>query len=59
MPVPLTISVVIIALNEERRLSDCIASVAGLSDDVIVVDSGSADRTAEVAAAHEIGRAHV
>jgi glycosyltransferase involved in cell wall biosynthesis len=43
-------SVVILTLNEERNLPGCLASVAGC-DDILVVDSGSTDRTAEIARA--------
>src|SRR2546430_1031156 len=45
------LNVVILTLNEERNLSDCLASLAGLECDVFVVDSGSADRTVEIARA--------
>ena len=45
-------SVLILTLNEERKLPACLASVAGC-DDVVVLDSGSADRT--VAVAREAG----
>jgi glycosyltransferase involved in cell wall biosynthesis len=43
-------SVVILTLNEERNLPGCLASLAGC-DDVVVLDSGSTDRTAEIARA--------
>ncbi|MBR1799808.1 MAG: glycosyltransferase family 2 protein [Bacteroidales bacterium] len=39
------ITAVIITLNEERNIVRCIKSVEGLADDVLVVDSGSTDRT--------------
>lgn len=42
------LSVVIITKNEEGRLSDCLASVAE-ADELIVIDSGSTDRTLEIA----------
>jgi len=42
------ISVVVLTLNEEANLPRCLASVAW-SDDVLVVDSGSVDRTVEIA----------
>ncbi len=42
------ISVLILTLNEERDLPDCLASVAW-SDDVVVFDSVSTDRTVEIA----------
>jgi glycosyltransferase involved in cell wall biosynthesis len=41
----------IIAQDEERDLPDCIASVRGFCDEILVVDGGSRDRTREVAAA--------
>lgn len=47
---PLPLSVVILTRNEEARLPDCLASVAAC-DDVVVLDSGSTDRTVEVARA--------
>lgn len=40
-----TLSLVIIAFNEAERIEACIASVAGLADEVLVVDSGSKDDT--------------
>lgn len=43
------ISAVIITLNEEDRLPDALASLQGLADEVIVVDSYSSDRTVEIA----------
>src|SRR5437867_993081 len=43
------ISVVIIAKNEAHNIGECIKSAALLSDDIIVVDSGSNDGTQEIA----------
>ncbi len=44
------INVIIPAVNEEKSIPKVIAAIpAGLVDDVIVVDNGSTDRTAEVA----------
>ncbi|MBS1689005.1 MAG: glycosyltransferase family 2 protein, partial [Bacteroidetes bacterium] len=43
------ISVVIITLNEEKNLSRCLTSVAGIADEVVVVDSFSTDNTAAIA----------
>jgi Glycosyl transferase family 2 len=45
-----TISACVIAQDEEERLPDCLASL-GFCDEVVVVDSGSRDRTREIAAA--------
>jgi len=47
----LRISAVIITLNEEDRLPDCLASLQGVSDEIVVVDSYSADSTLEIARA--------
>ena len=44
------VSVVILTLNEESHLPACLTSLAGV-DDIVVLDSGSTDRTAEIAAA--------
>jgi len=46
--VSLSLSVVIITLNEEANLARTLASVAW-ADEVVVLDSGSTDRTREVA----------
>ena len=42
------ISVLILTLNEEVNIGDCLDSVAW-ADDVLVLDSGSEDRTVEIA----------
>jgi len=42
------LSVVVITLNEEKNLGRCLDSVAW-ADEIIVVDSGSTDRTEEIA----------
>ena len=42
------LSITIITLNEERRIGKCIKSVS-FADEVVVVDSGSQDRTVEIA----------
>lgn len=39
----------IITLNEETNIADCIKSIKKVCDEVIVVDSGSTDRTIEIA----------
>lgn len=43
------ISACIITLNEERNLPRCLKSIASLVDEILVVDSGSADATIEIA----------
>ncbi|TVQ44414.1 MAG: glycosyltransferase family 2 protein [Saprospirales bacterium] len=43
------LSVAIITLNEEKNLARCLGSVAEIADEIIVVDSGSKDKTLEIA----------
>lgn len=45
----LPLSVAVITLNEEENLDRCLASVAGLAREIVVVDSGSTDGTRRVA----------
>lgn len=47
-----TVSVIIPALNEEQSIGHVISAVPKWVDDVIVVDNGSKDTTAQVAKAH-------
>jgi glycosyltransferase involved in cell wall biosynthesis/predicted SAM-dependent methyltransferase len=43
------LSVVINTLNEERDLEECLRSVKGCADEIVVVDMRSDDRTVEIA----------
>jgi glycosyltransferase involved in cell wall biosynthesis len=43
------ISACLIVLNEERNLTRCLTSLAPVVDEIVVVDSGSTDRTVEIA----------
>lgn len=43
------ISVVLATFNEEKNLGDCLESVRGLADEIIVVDGGSTDKTVAIA----------
>lgn len=43
------ISAVIIARNEENNIERCIKSLQGVADEVLLVDTGSADRTIKLA----------
>jgi glycosyltransferase involved in cell wall biosynthesis len=46
------VSVVIIAKNEEDNMEDCILSVQGWADEVVVVDDNSTDKTAALSKKH-------
>lgn len=45
----ITISLCMIVKNEERHLKRCLDSLDGLMDELIIVDTGSEDRTKEIA----------
>ena len=47
---PLQLSVVIITLNEVKRIGDCLDSVRDLADDVVVIDAHSRDATRAICA---------
>lgn len=46
------LSVVIITKNEERNIGRCLASVKGIADDLVVLDSFSTDRTEAIVKEH-------
>lgn len=52
MPPVLPLSISIVTKNEENNLARCLASVQGLAQEIIVVDSGSTDGTQAIALAH-------
>jgi tetratricopeptide (TPR) repeat protein len=43
------LTICLIAKNEERFLGQCLASVRGLANQIVVVDTGSTDRTVDLA----------
>jgi glycosyltransferase involved in cell wall biosynthesis len=43
------ISFCLITLNEQAHLQGCLESFAGLADEIVIVDSGSTDRTGDIA----------
>ena len=45
----LDLTVCIIAKNEEDQLPRCLASIKSVADQIVVVDTGSTDRTADIA----------
>ncbi len=46
------LSLCMIVKNEEHNLGACLASAAGLAGDIVVADTGSTDRTVEIARQH-------
>src|SRR5438034_9262626 len=42
-----SLSVVLATFNEEKNLPDCLESVKGLADEIIIVDGTSKDKTVE------------
>lgn len=42
------ISVVIIAKNEEKMIEDCLKSIGNWANEIVVVDSGSTDKTLDI-----------
>lgn len=43
-----TISLCMIVKNEEMHIARCLDSIAGLVDEIVIVDTGSVDRTVEI-----------
>jgi glycosyltransferase involved in cell wall biosynthesis len=48
----LPITAVVLTMNEEANLAACLESLAGWTSELIVVDSGSTDRTVQIAREH-------
>lgn len=46
---PITISLCMIVKNEEQTLEQCLSSVRDIADEIVIVDTGSSDRTKEIA----------
>ena len=46
------LSAALIVRDEERFLNDCLLSLRDVVDEIVVVDTGSRDRTRDIAAAH-------
>jgi GT2 family glycosyltransferase len=45
----LPLAIIVLTLNEERYLPECLASAVGLGERILVLDSGSADDTVKIA----------
>ncbi len=43
------VSLTMIVKNEEHHLPDCLKSVSGVVDEIVIVDTGSTDKTIEIA----------
>lgn len=54
----LPISVVILTFNEEKNIEKCVNSVFGFFDEIIVIDSGSTDKTLEIVVSYGIKTYH-
>jgi glycosyltransferase involved in cell wall biosynthesis len=48
------LSVVIITYNEERNIKRCLDSIAGIADEIIVVDSFSTDATESICSGYDL-----
>ena len=48
-----TLAVTIICFNEEDRIGDCLDSIQGWADQIIIVDSGSTDATLDIVKNYE------
>lgn len=48
------ISATIITLNEEKNISRCLASLQGIVDEIVVVDSLSTDKTEEICKKYQV-----
>jgi glycosyltransferase involved in cell wall biosynthesis len=47
-----SVSAALIVRNEENHIGACLRSIRGLVDEIIVADTGSCDRSREIAAAN-------
>ena len=45
----MTLTVAMITLNEEKNLERTLKSVQDFADEIVIVDSGSTDKTEEIA----------
>jgi glycosyltransferase involved in cell wall biosynthesis len=54
LPTNTLLSACIVTFNEEHNLARALNSLAGIADEIVVVDSGSTDRTADIAREHGV-----
>ncbi|MDP2923645.1 MAG: glycosyltransferase [Candidatus Omnitrophota bacterium] len=43
-----SLSAVILSFNSEKKIGNCLASLAGWADEIIVVDGNSSDKTVDI-----------
>lgn len=55
MKISIQISAVVITYNEENNIERCLDSLAGIADEIVVIDSFSTDRTVEICRSRDIG----
>ncbi len=48
------LSLTLVVKNEEKYVDGCLQSVHGIADEIIIVDTGSTDRTIEIAQSHGV-----
>jgi len=44
-----SVAVIVLTYNEENNLSNCLKSIVGFTDNIFIVDSGSTDKTLQIA----------
>ena len=52
MKIPIT--VIILTFNEEKNITDCLNSIYGLVDEIIIIDSYSTDKTIEIVKEYDL-----
>ena len=55
MKKPVNISALVITFNEQNNIERCLNSLEGVADEIVVIDSYSTDRTAEICRDHGVG----
>ena len=49
LDIKMLLSVVVLTFNEEKNIARCLEQVQDLADELIIIDSGSTDRTVQIA----------
>lgn len=53
-----SVSIILLALNEEKNIQNCLESISRLTKEIFVVDSGSTDDTGEIARKYGVHFVH-